>query len=1372
MHMHWPTRASITISRTYNVAPSDSATRDFPSQVNPREQVPTQTTTISGAILVTMASIATILDKMKGKRVLVVGDVMLDEFVYGSADRRSPESDAQILLEDDRRCMPGGAANVAVNVASLGGHCRLIGLCGKDSAADTLIHKISSWSNVTPELVQSPAWQTTVKTRFIDRASNHHLLRHDREHKGELLSELLVELERNVLNALSQVDVLILSDYLKGVLHPTLIRDVIQEATFRRIPVIVDPKGRDFSRYSGATVVTPNLDELGVALGRPLPQLDHEIESAGRDLTEQCDFRALCVTRGHCGAQLIDATGTLTRHAARPEQVVDVAGAGDTFVAALAVAMAGGADIVDATHIANTSAGIVVAKKAVATTSHAELVARLIPERDHAKIFSSLELLAAQVLEWKSVGLTVGFTNGCFDLLHAGHVMGLTEARGQVDRLVLAINSDDSVKRLKGSLRPIQDERSRMTVAAALEAVDAVTIFREDTPLEIIDRLQPDIIFKGGDYKPEDVVGHDVVKAYGGKTVITAFKSGISTTEIISRTQRSKPELQEPSTPHSKPQQMLRTMNVLEASLAGFVASEQLTDTVNRTYSWLRDSAWPFWLENGLARDQHGVAYGFHEHLHHDHPHCTADFSRLSRLLVITRQIYVFSEAMAAGLEAAKEAVVLGLALLRTSARHPITGLYSSRLDARQSAVEQRKEAYELYDHAFVLFAFASAMKVLPCEETRRDAIAVHGVLSDNFMHRAGFYESLPPMGSRRQNPHMHLFEAYLAAIEAFGPSVFLQRAHYLAQFFVEYLLDSNQGCVPEQLDESLEPQREAGCFVTEPGHLAEWVRLLLWYRAIVAKLGHDPEIEVLPAVRKLTQFYKRHGSDDITKALVDEVWSDGRSKVTSQRLWPQTERIQAELLREEATAHSVLEAFEVLQSYIDAAPNGLWAERRLSNGSFSREPSPATSLYHLTNAITKARRVVSLAAPDVATDEGRPASEEQRLPGNDVTCSDLQSPANSNTSACALNAPSNQNTPTSSSSWTGSLGSPTTSRARKWKSNNSTTRQSRLTVVTGGAGFIGSNIVAALNEAGNDNIVVCDYLGADDKWLNLRKRTIQDIIAPKNLMSWLGSREDIDTIIHMGAESSTQVTDGDHVVESNLRASIDLLDWCTKHQTKFIYASSAATYGDGCQGFSDDMSLTYLKTLRPLNLYGWSKHLFDKVIATRSEIGTKLPPVCIGLKFFNVYGPNEDHKGDMASLVTKNFDRVKAGESVSLFRSYKPGYADGGQLRDFVYAHDVTKVILWLLDHANDGAALYNIGSGRARSFCDLVHASFDALGLPRQVEFIDMPEGMRPKYQYFTQATGDRLRELGYVEPFMDVEEAVEHYVRNYLDTDDRYR
>jgi len=1316
-----------------------------------------------------MTSITTILESMKGKRVLVVGDVMLDEFVYGSADRRSPESDGQIFLENHRKCMPGGAANVAVNVASLGGQCRLIGLCGTDAAADALAREISFWSEITLKLVQSPTWQTTVKTRFIDYASSRHLLRHDREHKSGLPNELLADLKHHVLDALSHVDVVVLSDYLKGALHPSLIRNTIAAATCRQIPIIVDPKGEDFSRYNGATLITPNLDELGLAVGRALPQLDHEVESAARGLIGELSIIAICVTRGHCGVQLVDANRTLARHPPSTKEVVDVAGAGDTLVATLAVAMASCADIEVAAYIANASAGIAVAKRAVATTSHAELVATLTPKRDHVKIFPDRELLAAQVLTWKDDGLAVGFTNGCFDLLHAGHVMSLTEARGQVDRLVLAINSDDSVKRLKGFRRPIQDEQSRMTVAAGLEAVDAVILFGEDTPLEIIGRLQPDIIFKGGDYKPDAVIGHDAVKEYGGKVVITAFRPGISTTEIISRTQRSSPDLQDSDMLYGKRQQNLTMTNTQDTSPANLVISTRLSEIVTGAYIWLTDSAWPFWLENGLAKDEHGVAYGFHEHLHHDHPRCTADFRRLCRLLVIARQTYVFCEAMAAGLESAKEAVLLGLTLMRISARNPITGLYSSKLDIRRAALDQRDEVYDLYDHAFVLLAFASAMKVLPCDETRRDAIALHEVISQHFTHpQGGFYEYLPPTEGRRQNPHMHLFEAYLAATEAFGPPVFLQRAHYLARFFLEHLLDPEEGCVSELLDDSLKPRREAYC---EPGHLAEWVRLLLWYRTIIVKLDRKPEVDVLPAVTRLTQFYESHGLDSATGALVDELWSDGAQRVSSQRLWPQTERVQAEILREDATEQAVRKSFRILQSYIDAAPNGLWAERRLSDGSFSREPSPATSLYHLTNAITKAYHIVSAAKPDGATDDACQELEEHDLSGNDVAFSAPQSPEDSNTSADAAKSFLIQETPQSSSPWTGSPGSPTTNRLRREVLSNSAAAR-RLTVVTGGAGFIGSNIIAALNEAGNDNVVACDILGTDDKWLNLRKRTVQDVIAPKNLMNWLENRDDVETIIHMGAESSTQVTDGDHVIENNIRTSVDLLDWCTKRQVKFVYASSAATYGDGSQGFDDNMSLQHLKRLQPLNLYGWSKHLFDKVVASRRESGVKLPRVCIGLKFFNVFGPNEYHKGNMASLVTKQFDRVKVGESVSLFRSYKPEYADGGQLRDFVYVHDITKAILWLLNNAPDGTALYNIGSGRARSFCDLVHASFDALGMTRQVDFIDMAEGMRSKYQYYTQATSDRLHGLGYDEPFMDVEEAVSHYIRDYLDTGDRHR
>jgi ADP-L-glycero-D-manno-heptose 6-epimerase len=327
------------------------------------------------------------------------------------------------------------------------------------------------------------------------------------------------------------------------------------------------------------------------------------------------------------------------------------------------------------------------------------------------------------------------------------------------------------------------------------------------------------------------------------------------------------------------------------------------------------------------------------------------------------------------------------------------------------------------------------------------------------------------------------------------------------------------------------------------------------------------------------------------------------------------------------------------------------------------------------------------------------------------------------------------------------------------------------MIVVTGGAGFIGSNIVAALNDAGRTDVVVCDTLGTEGKWQNLRKRTLQDIVPPRELMTWLGDRDDIEAIIHMGANSSTLAFDGDEVIESNFRFSLRLLDWCTAHGVKFIYASSAATYGDGEQGFDDDLALSHLQTLRPLNLYGWSKHLFDQVVATRRESGQALPPLCVGLKFFNVFGPNEYHKGSMMSLVSKYFGAIRRGETIDLFRSYRPDYADGEQLRDFVYVTDITDIILWALDKP-DYVGLLNVGSGKARSFLDLVGSVFDALGLERRIRFVEMPESMRPRYQYFTESDETRLRAAGYNKPSTALEIAVRHFVSTHLDTEDQYR
>jgi len=327
------------------------------------------------------------------------------------------------------------------------------------------------------------------------------------------------------------------------------------------------------------------------------------------------------------------------------------------------------------------------------------------------------------------------------------------------------------------------------------------------------------------------------------------------------------------------------------------------------------------------------------------------------------------------------------------------------------------------------------------------------------------------------------------------------------------------------------------------------------------------------------------------------------------------------------------------------------------------------------------------------------------------------------------------------------------------------------MIIVTGAAGFIGSNIVAELNEGGDRDVVACDWLGAEGKWLNLRKRILRDVVPPEELPSWLSGRKGVRAIIHMGANSSTFAANGDEVMRTNFRASLSLLDWCTKTETPFVYASSAATYGDGEQGFDDDPSLAALAKLAPLNLYGWSKHLFDLEVANRRERGEKLPPACVGLKFFNVYGPNEHHKGAMMSVVNKSYAPASRGETIRLFKSHREGIEDGAQLRDFVYVRDVVDVALWFARRGAD-VGLYNVGSGKARAFRDLIGTMFDAMGRERKIEYVEMPVELRDKYQYFTQASLNRLRAAGYNGAMTELEDGVHHFVRTYLSQPDIYR
>ena len=328
------------------------------------------------------------------------------------------------------------------------------------------------------------------------------------------------------------------------------------------------------------------------------------------------------------------------------------------------------------------------------------------------------------------------------------------------------------------------------------------------------------------------------------------------------------------------------------------------------------------------------------------------------------------------------------------------------------------------------------------------------------------------------------------------------------------------------------------------------------------------------------------------------------------------------------------------------------------------------------------------------------------------------------------------------------------------------------MIVITGGAGFIGSNLVAALEARGGAGLVVVDHLGAGEKWRNLGKRELLAIVPPDELFNYLVQhRSGIEGVFHLGASSSTVEPDVDLVVQSNFTLSQRLWRWCADNRVRLVYASSAATYGDGAAGFDDDWSSAALARLRPLNAYGWSKHLFDRWVVRQLERGYPCPPQWAGVKFFNVYGPNEYHKGTQLSVALQLWRQISNGAHATLFKSHHPDYADGGQLRDFVWVDDAVDMLLWLYEQPKM-AGIYNAGSGQARSFADLATAVYAALGKAPALRYVDMPEALRGNYQYFTQASLDRLRQAGYAKPTTALEDGIQRYVQDFLMQADLYR
>jgi D-beta-D-heptose 7-phosphate kinase/D-beta-D-heptose 1-phosphate adenosyltransferase len=480
------------------------------------------------------AQLAALLGDFHTARVLVLGDVMLDRFVYGSVERISPEAPIPVVNVARVADMPGGAANVARNIATLGARVCLIGVVGEDTWANDLRSQLEASPTITARLIGDVSRPTTVKTRYV--ADGQQVMRADRESRVPLSETVERRLLAEFRDALAETDVVVLSDYAKGALSESMTRASIDAARAARKSVIVDPKAKRLDKYRGATILTPNRMELQQASSTNCTT-DDEVVAAARVILAQGICEVMIVTRGKDGMSVIADDERVVHLPTAAREVFDVSGAGDTVVATLAVGIAAGGATSQSAALANLAAGLVVGKRGTATVTTGEMLALLRPtdgRTDPQKIFS-LETVLRLQNEWRAQGLKIAFTNGCFDLLHPGHISLLDQARRTADRLIVGLNADLSIRRLKGPKRPVQSEVARATVLAALKSVDAVVIFTEDTPMNLIEALVPDVLVKGADYTVETVVGAAFVVSRGGKVVLAELLNGHSTTETVKR---------------------------------------------------------------------------------------------------------------------------------------------------------------------------------------------------------------------------------------------------------------------------------------------------------------------------------------------------------------------------------------------------------------------------------------------------------------------------------------------------------------------------------------------------------------------------------------------------------------------------------------------------------------------------------------------------------------------------------------------------------------------------------------------------------------------------------------------------------------------
>ena len=474
------------------------------------------------------------LRSLRNVKILCVGDIMLDQYVYGDVDRVSPEAPIPVLNINTRSYVVGGAGNVACNISAIGGIANLVAVTGDDLAGSQINNLLDDDQGVINSLIVGNDYATTVKTRFV--ADGQHLLRVDDESIDIYSAQFRESIFSTVEALLGQEPpgAIVLSDYGKGVLSGSITKNIITAAKLLNIPVIIDPKGTDYSKYYGADILTPNRKELSESSLLPTRTSD-QIVAAAENLIDRFAIGSVLVTRGKEGMSLITSNSAPLHLPALAREIFDVSGAGDTVVAVMAAGVAAGMNSAEAAELSNVAAGIVVGKIGTAVVRNIDLFHALSGTVSEEKNIADKNQLNKRITEWRSRGLSIGFTNGCFDLMHPGHISLIEQAKSECDKLIIGLNSDESVFRLKGEGRPVQNSVARGLVLASLSSVDAVIVFDDDTPIDLIKLMRPDVLVKGADYLMEDVVGGEFVSSYGGRIVLADLIDGYSTTETIAR---------------------------------------------------------------------------------------------------------------------------------------------------------------------------------------------------------------------------------------------------------------------------------------------------------------------------------------------------------------------------------------------------------------------------------------------------------------------------------------------------------------------------------------------------------------------------------------------------------------------------------------------------------------------------------------------------------------------------------------------------------------------------------------------------------------------------------------------------------------------